>query len=131
MQIESTCDDIYIDLEIEQQDVYVDIGLEKSNVTITEQQAEILRGAQVHELSTWFTFEENDWEQLSQDSYRLIVSRETHGFNNPFVVEMQLDVSGGEYENNLRPTYRVSSSDNVIIYSDTAISCRIKIGGEK
>ena len=133
MNIESNFDDIYIDLEIEQQDVYVDIGLEKSDIVLTEQEAEILRGAQgeqIHELSLWFEFGVADWEEIATNSYRLVVSRETHAFNSPFIAEMLLIDEDGA-ENNLRPTYRVSANDSVVIFSDEAVNCKIKIGGEK
>ena len=131
MVIESLANDIYIDLEVEQQNVFVDLDCEKSDIELTEQKAEILRGAKAKEnMSDWLEYDLEDWEQLSVSSYRLTIPKSEHKFNNPFIVEMLLIDEDG-CENNLRPTYRVSANDSVVIFSDTPVNCKIKIGGEQ
>ena len=125
----SIVDNVVIELEFERRDAIINIGIDKAEVELTEAQQTMFRGQSAE--SRWLEFGTSNWEQLSQDSYRLTIPRVAHSYNKPYIAEMQLVVNGGEYENNLRPTYRVSSNNSIIIYSDTAIDCRIKIGGER
>ena len=130
MNIPSLIKDIYIDLDVEKQDVVIDLECEKSDIELTEQKATILRGAKAEaNMSDWLEYELTDWEQLSVNSYRLTIPKTEHKFNNPFIVEMLLIDENGA-EDNLRPTYRVSANDSVVVFSDKAVVCKIKIGGE-
>lgn len=128
MQNVSIAEDVIIELEVDSKDVVIDIGLDQAEVELTEAQQTLFRGESGSILS--LDFEENDWERLSVDSYRLTIPKATHKFNSPYICEMFLiDEEGAE--NNLRPTYRVSANDNIIIFSNIPIDCKIKIGGEK
>ena len=121
-------DDIVIELEFEQEDVVIDLALDKVEIDLTPEQQTMFRGEPGEIFSA--SYETTDWEQLSANSYRLIVSRETHQFNAPYIAEMFIVDEDGA-ENNLRPTYRVSANDSIVIFSDKPIDCNIKIGGQK
>lgn len=81
----------------------------------------------VKEQNVWLEFFQSNWERVGS-IYRLIIPQSVHNYNNPFIEEMYLKIDG-DWENNI-PTYKVTSSDSVVITSDDAIDCKILIKGD-
>lgn len=140
-------EDIFIDVEIEKPDININFELDQPAFDLNEEEVKVLspsyNGSQNNDIivsvnestrtisaknnNVWREYSQSDWEQVGS-VYRLIIPQSIHNYANPYVAEMQIKPSE-DWENNI-PTYKVTSSDSVVITSDDAIDCKILIKGD-